>query len=418
MPTKTYYAKLDCYSGTALFENLSGEYYKSFCDFMSYLTASNVATLVSWNSGSGAVSGSFDTRTYWDGARPFGLGSHTLWRFHTSSTRNWEWYLYAQVVSGANGVQRYAFNTPISGYNAAFDAPGGSTNNRGILMQAAVCFSGSSSFNPWNGSLSDGSGNASQGAGNGLIRWVSGANNRNLYVLPRSNDAVGDTSTRKDNALCIPDTINAGFASTLRYHFIYDGDALFIAKDQVANSTYGFSYIGGFELRNSLTGSGICNSDYGFLMYAGAENQAGSIVINTSFGDIAGTNGTVNGGIAVPLGNMTNGSKTSIPQSINNFLGSTYQPNTLTSTYDEFPVYVGSSEGGSIGYLGNMNSGLVRYVNDLQSHDMKDDFSRAIVGGTTTLTDNKISIPWTGSAAIGVSTSRTGSNFTWTTNYG
>jgi hypothetical protein len=417
MPTKTYYAKLDCLSTVATAENLSGEYYKSFCDFMSYLTASNVATLVSWNSGSGAVSGSFDTRTYWDGARPFGLGSHTLWRFHTSSTRNWEWYLYAQVVSGNLGVQRYAFNTPISGYNNSFDAPAGNQNNRGILIQSAVCFSGSSSFNPWNGSLSDGSGNASQGAGNGLIRWVSGANNRQLYVLPRSNDINGDTSTRKDNGICFPYIIAAS-TSPFRYHFIYDGDALFVATDQSNNNTYGFGYIGGFELRNALTASGIGESDFGFLLYAGPEGNAGSIIINTSFGDTAGTNSTTNGGIAVPIGNMTSGSKTAIPQSINNFLGSTYQPNTLTSTYDEFPVYVGSSEAGTAGYLGNMNSGLVRYVNNLQSHDMKDDFSRAIVGGTTTLTDNKMSIPWTGSIAIGVGTSRTGSNYTWTTNYG
>lgn len=412
MPTKTYYAKLDCFSSVATAENLTGEYYKSFCDFMSYLTASNVATLVSWNSGSGAVSGSFDTRTYWDGARPFGLGSHTLWKFHTSSTRNWEWYLYTQVVSGSVAI-RQSFNTPISGYNNSSDTFAGS---RGILMQAAVCFSGSSSFNPWNGSLSDGSGNASQGAGNGLIRWASGANDRALYVLPRSNDVEGANSTRKDNGIGLGVSIGSG-ETLLRYHFIYDGDALFASIDRFNDNTYRVSYVGAFELRQALTASGICGSDYGFIMNSSDEN-ANTIYLNTNFGDTAGTAPSSNGGIAIPIGNMTLGSKTAIAQSVANFLGATYQPNTLTSTYDEFPVYVGSSEGGSIGYLGNMNSGLVRYVNDLQSHDMKDDFSRAIVGGTTTLTDNKISIPWTGSAAIGVSTSRTGSNFTWTTNYG
>ena len=414
MPTKTYYAKLDCLSTVATNENLSGEVYKSFCDFMSYLTASNVATLVSWNSGSGAISGSFDSRTYWNGSRPFGLGSHTLWRFNTSSTRNWEWYLYTQVVSASDSI-RQSFNTPISGYGGQSDVYW-SNSYRGILMQAAVCFSGSSSFNPWNGSLSDGSGNASQGAGNGLIRWVSGANDRTLYVLPRSNDLLGANSTRKDNGVGLDGAPTYYLATQTRYNFICDGDALLITNDTDNNSTYKINYIGPFELKNNLTASGICGSDYGLIMYTGEINND-TIGINTVFGDTAGTNVSQNGGIAVPIGNMINGSKTAIPQA-NQFLVSTYQPNTLTSTYDEFPVYVGGSEAGNYGYLGNMNSGLIRYVVNLQSHDMKNDFSRAIVGGTTTLTNKKISIPWTGSVAIGVSTSRTGSNFTWTTNYG
>ena len=243
MATKTYYGKLDCFTSVAASANATGEYYKSFCDFMSYLTGSNVATLVSWNSGSGAVSGSFDARTYWDGANPFGLGSHTLWRFHTSSTRNWEWYLYTQVVSGNNSALRYAFNTPIDGYANGFDAPAGNQSYVGILMQAAVCFSGSTFFNSWNGSLSDGSGNASQGAGNGSIRWVSGANNRTLYVLPRSNDAEGATSTGKQNAIMLA-SVHTTSDTAMRYHFIYDGDALFVAKDAGNDNTYAFSYVG------------------------------------------------------------------------------------------------------------------------------------------------------------------------------
>lgn len=416
MTTKTYYGKLDCLSSVVTAENLSGEYYKSFCDFMSYLTASNVATLVSWNSGSGAVSGSFNERTYWDGAKRFGLGAHSLWKFHTSSTRNWEWYLYTQVVSGADTV-RQTFNTPISGYAGpvGYLNAVSNTGNRGILFQAAVCFSGSSSFNPWNGSISDGSGNASQAAGNGLIRWVSGANARNLYVLPRSNDVGGANSTGKDSGLALGN-VHIASVTSLRYHFIYDGDALVVAKSEGLLNTYAFSYIGAFQLRNSLTASGICGSDYGFLMYSGDETN-NSIATNTVFGDTAGTTIVRNGGIAVPIKDMVSGSKTAIGNILGTFPDSTYQPNTLVNKFEEFPYYIGVSEAPFVGLVGTFNTGLLKAMRDVQVHDTTADFSRAVFGGSTTVSNLKISTPWTGSSPPGTSTSRTGSNYTWTTDY-
>jgi hypothetical protein len=422
MPTKTYYAKLDCYSAVANVDTLFNEQYKTFMDFMSYLTASNVAELVSWNSGSGAASGSFDERTYWDGAKPFGAGAHSLWKFNTSSTRNWEWYMYTQVVSGAAGSIRQTFNTPISGYGNSSDFIAINNTVRGILVQTAVCFSGTTSFNPWNGSISDGSGNASIGAGNGSIRWISGSNDRTLYVLPRSNDTGGSQNLQRSNGIALSNM--SANESSYRIHFAYDGDALLIANDISANQTYSISYFGSFPLRNTLTASGIGGTDYGIVMYSNINSNLNFDGVpnlfnpNVQFGDTTGTTTNENGGIAVPIGDAISGSKTAIPQGIDNFLGTTYQPNTLINAYDEIPIYVGISELPFRSYLGTLNTGLVRYMVNVGSNDMKDDYTRAIVGGSTTLSNLKLSIPWSGSIAIGIGTDRTGSNFTWTTNYG
>lgn len=414
MPTKTYYAKLDCYSNVTNGLNTAREYYKSFCDFMSYLTGSNVATLVAWHSGSGAASGSFNERTYWDEAKPFGTGSYGIWKFHTSSTRNWEWYLYAQDQFDINlNSSFYDHCQPILVYGQSLYVNGG---DQTVIMQAAVCFSGSDSFNPWNGTITDGFSQATS------PRWVSGSDDRTMYVLPRSNDLGGLHAANKQNGLTfgrIGYYNNSGAPRTMRFHFIYDGDALLVLNDTDNDSTYTVTYVGAFELRNSLSGAGISNSDHGFLMYTQVSNPlANTINNNSNFGNINGDTTTQNGGIAVPIGEAISGSKTAIPQGINNFLGTTYQPNTLINAYDEIPIYVGISESPFQSYLGTLNTGLVRYMVNVGSNDMKDDYTRAIVGGSTTLSNLKISIPWSGSIAIGVGTDRTGSNYTWTTNYG
>jgi len=410
MTLKTYYAKLDCRTFVSSEYNTPGEYYKSFVDFMSYLTSSNVASLVSWNSGSGAISGSFNERTYPDEAKYFGLGAHSVWKFHTSSTRNWEWYLYSVVSSGSSYAVNQTFNLPISGYGS------NSAANGGIFIQAAVCFSGTTYFNPWNGSISDGSSNSSIAAGNGGQKWISGSNDRALYVLPRSNDLGGTHQYQKSNAIGLGLSSNSGI-TTSRYHFIYDGDALLALCDQSADSTYAATYVGAYELRNSFSGSGIAGSNYGFML--DTDNGNALFQLATNIGDTTGGNSTVNGGIAAPIGNLISGSKIGIANTLGTFTALAYQPNPITNKYDEFPIYVGSSEPLLYGILGNMNTGLVKYVLGPQTHDVTSDFSRAVFGGNNTANSYyRITTPWTGSVAPGVGTSRTGSNFTWTQDYG
>lgn len=409
MTTKTYYAKLDCYSSIPGNGSLIlNEHYKNFCDFMSYLTASNVATLVSWNSGSGAVSGSFDERTYWDGAKPFGLGTHSLWKFHTSSTRNWEWYMYVQAITGSTSANQ-SFNVPVTGW--------GSTDSLygwfGIIAQTATCFSGSDSFNPWNGTVSDGASTA------GNPRWVSGSNDRTLYVLPRSNDTGGENVVQKANHLTIAPYHESNI-STQRSHFIYDGDSLLILYDKNTITNYSVYYFGSYELRNSLSGSGICDSDHGFLMYSqwSAPVLPNTIDLNTSFGSVNASAGfPQNGGVAVPIKAAISGSKGGIFNIMGTFPGATYQPNTVVNKFEEYPIYVGFNESSFVGLVGTFNTGLLRTMRDVQVHDTTADFSRAVFGGSTTVSNLKISVPWTGSSPPGIGTDRTGSNYTWTTDY-
>jgi hypothetical protein len=411
MTIKTYYAKLDCRSFPAAAENVTNETYYGLMNFLNYLSSSNQCTLVSWNSGSSAVAGDFSTRTYWDGAAPFGLGSHSVWKFHTSSLRNWEWYMYVQVLSGSTAINQ-VFNQPIvAGGGASLF---GASNYRGILLQAAVCVSGTTSFNPWGGTLSQGNSTA------GSPRWISGSNDRRLYVLPRSNDLGGAYSSLKNNTYTFGRALDINFDPRARYHFFYDGDAIQYLQDGNETGGYDITYVGAFELRNDLTSSGIGGGPYGFCMLnAPLSLRASTVDLNTVYGSTAGTDSNYGGsGIVVPINNAVSGSKAMIFNTLSTFFNRTYQPNYLTSKYDEFPISVGFSESPFLGIVGNLNSGLAKFVVGPEVHQASSDYRNAIFGGSLTLTNAKIITPWTGSEAPGVSISRTGSLATWTYDYG
>lgn len=427
MATKTYYAKLDCRSNNALYEQTMNEEYYNLMDFLTYLSGSGLCTLVSWNSGSSAAgTGAFTTKTYWDGGNPFGIGAHTIWRFNTSSTRNWEWYMYLQHTSGSSFFNQ-AHNLPITqSWNlnnsvaALYNA--GGPGARGTLLQAAVCVSGTTSFNPWNGTLSMGNSTAAS------PRWVSGSNDRYLYVLPRSNDFGGAHATQKANH----HTFGGGLpntAVTTRQHFFYDGDAIMYIHDRGDTGIYDLTYVGAFELRNSLTSSGIGNGRYGFCMISStalalveADTVPQACVIGTTDGQTGnssgGTPSSLGGGAAVPIGAGISGSKGMIAISPGStFYNKTYQPNSITGKYDQFPIYVGFSEAPNYALLGNLNSGLLKYVVGPEINQVTSDYRNAIFGGSTALANGKVIVPWTGSIAPGVGLSRTGSLYTWTYDY-
>jgi hypothetical protein len=421
MPLKTYYGKLDCSSSAGSGANTTNEFYRSFCDFMSYLTASNVAELVAWNSGSGVVSASFNQRGYYNQNNLFGGGSHTLWKFPSSSTRPFDWYLYTQVASGNYGQTiRQSFNVPISGYGSLSDNVGGQGAGQ-VIMQSAVCFSGTTSFNPWNGTgPMDGQSTAAD------PRWISGANDRTLAVFPRSNDRGGTLThiAQKSNALTFGPLTNG--ATTMRWHFIFDGDALVCFGDILQTGAYHMSYVGPFELRSSLTSSGICNGPFGMAMFTSLAAQATVPIQATIFGDVLGTAQDRNGGIFLPIEanpqvtssfpNYFNGTKGGIFNTVGTFSAIAYQTSSYTGKLDEFPVYVGVSEPPFAGLVGTLNVGLVRYILSASSNSNTADNSR-VAFGSTTLTAIKAATAWTGSTAPGQITSRTGSNYTWTKNY-
>lgn len=418
MATKTYYAKLDCYFNTTNKEHISGEAFKSFCDFMTILSGSGRANLITWNSGSGAGAGSFESRTYWNGALPFGQGAHAVWRINSGSNREWDWYLYAQVVSGSTAINQ-SFNQPIVCYGGAAFRDNGFGGGRGIAIQAAVCFSGSNSFNPWNGTISQGNSTA------GTPRWVSGSNSRIMYVLPRSNDLGGSHVTNRNNSIDLFEIQLAsagGGQGALRMSMISDGDAILVqhAIDEDVND-YETTYIGPFELRGGLSGSGICGGQLGFMMYRDVGTSADLPAFNTAFGDTVGTSATRNGGVAVPIGFGVSGSLGGILQvgSGAPFNTTAHQPNYFTGNYDEFPIGVGISESPNFAFLGQMNYGLTRTVIGPATQDTNADLSRAILAGNNGVTtDYMISVPWSGTLGPGISLSRTGSNFTWIKDYG
>jgi len=233
---------------------------------------------------------------------------------------------------------------------------------------------------------------------------------------------------QKSNGIGLGGTMSSA-ATKLRFHFIFDGDSLMaLMNDASTNSaTYNISYVGPFELRTNLSGSGIGSGSHGFIMNTAtaATPAANTFILATAFGDVAGTTTTQNGGIAAPIGGTVSGapgsgSKIAILDTFGSSLFAIgQQPNFYTNQFDEFPISVGGGETSFQGLLGTLNSGLTRLTIGAQSHDVSGDGMRAVFGGSTTLAaaNAKVSVPWTGSFAPGIGTTRTGSNFTWTKDY-
>lgn len=390
------YGRVDCLTNTGNADRGASEMWVSFWNFMETLQSASYVELVAFHSGANATSGSTG---YWDDPDPFGQCAFGVWKWVANENRPWEWFMFAELITGSADLDVQSFASP--GLSLGSSNFLGSTSTRGIAVATAVCWSGSQSYNPWNGTT--GLGNASKGT----PVWVSGSNDRTLCVFPRSNNANGTHNTNKENTLSMGDSVTMT-ATSARWHILADKDGLLWVNDREDNSSTTFIYNGAFKVRDSLSGSAIGQSAYGMLQFGTFGAPPSDTISNTStVGDTAGSTHTVNGGMAVGIPDFT---VIGFRTYFNSANQTTHQPCTFNNnSIDEYTLTVAAYENPHFGVAGTIDTPLLRYSWRAVNWDISSDNSRVWFGGDNLTTTGKITTAWSGSTPPGTGTSRTGS---------
>ena len=146
--------------------------FKSLWDYCKFLESEGITQEIARNNGSGG------TGTGWpDDSSKFGPNCWSVFKWVTSSTRTWEWYMYIQGIAGVTPSASPANPALVNNVNNSIAA---------LAYSAAISVSGSISENPWGGTTGS---LGSDTKGNPV--WVSSSNDYNLHVFPRSNSSGG-----------------------------------------------------------------------------------------------------------------------------------------------------------------------------------------------------------------------------------
>jgi len=401
------YGKIDCSSflnsNTAVDrESYGSEMYTNLFNFLTYLSGNNIVDLVTYFTGSFASGTGID---YWDTANKGGLGQFSVWKWKANANRNWDWYLFVQGTSGSTNVNVNANCTPTYLDNNSVNLP---TDNKGILVQMALSISGSSSYNPWNGTISMG------GAFKGNPVWVTGSNpSASLHVFPRTNNISGSVIPVVTKSLCayiMGDS--SGFNSYYRTHYFADNDSLVIFDDHNHNNTlltnaYFANYFGTFKLNPGISQSNLQytigqSGSLGLVMLCGATFNSSTTRQNHTIPEYTNIGPVTIDGTVIPGGVLatTNiGVRRFYLSNDNYIFNQNLYPNGFTNyKYEERPIMVVANESPFVGMIGWIDTPLFRNIcSGLQSHSVKGDGTRVVFGGNTNVINRKISTVWSGS---------------------
>lgn len=184
-------------------------------------------------------------------------GAFSLWRWNTSSNRNWEWYMLVQCTSGST--------VPSSRLPVNIEGNPDNFNNIGFGAAVGIeHISGSYTFfNPWNGTTGS---IGSDSKGNPV--WGTTASNPNadihLAVFPRSNISGSSILNQMgSNTIWDERSDLAGFTSGfsgqynngLMVNMWADEDSLMVLVKDDDSHDHGHMYIGTYDPLPSLSAS-------------------------------------------------------------------------------------------------------------------------------------------------------------------
>jgi len=398
-----FYGKVECRSNTGTQYTNAQEVFKAVYDFFTFLESQNVVTIITrWN-GDGAGTGT----DYHDGGAPFKTHAFFVVEWRTASTspangsyagpRTQPFYTLVQFARSDQGA---AYNSGTNGLPASIfgviQGTGLSSGSGVVGIQMAVGVGGD--FNPWNGTINLGA------AAKGDPVWknpASGGTGR--FVFPRSNQPLAVVGTGASTPSHVTSQQNqvqlfyrAFDGTAVRYHMVADYDGFSFHWDY-NNSLYAFNYHGIYTPRAGLTPT------YPYVMLQGQ----GALGMGTGniYGDYAGTNSTIQGGIAVETyGTDVRGI---ILGRIDEVLSTTAQPNRWFSpaTYDEMPILMGPYD-----YHGGLAGSLpwIREVANIANLDTSSDARKIVLGNTATVSTPKIIVPWNNTVTHGSGVTREG----------
>lgn len=415
----TIYSQTNCYYTSSLgtsadVERCNMDFYINFVKFLSQLETQGKVNRIAYFTGSGGLGSGTD---YWDTANRSGYNSFGVWRFLTSSTRNYEWYLYlhctsisqSSVIVPTNANPTTVINTFPLYQNSEMPS------RQGVYYQVAICYSGALSYNPWNGTT----GSFLVDAKSNPV-WSTGSNpNANLVIFPRDNDKYGATSVSRDLVgTLIRWNKVFPFVNKIFSHFFYDENNLLICAENRGNNqyisgTYNFiNYIGEFTPTNAVSyslSSSMLPNGKGFCAFQssgpdGMQNQIDQPNNTIAIGSNNGyhvASGFNQGGVFIDstFGTMTCRIEADIGTT-NTIIGENQflKTNNLWS-FEERPLYVYTYDiawpRSAAGILGIVNTPLLRYTYGMDNHSVAN--QRAVLGASYARNTYKITVPWTGS---------------------
>jgi hypothetical protein len=399
--------KIECVINTGNRQDQTQVFFKNLFDFFNThpnytiialqygLTGSNLPNSTTSGMGTG----------YYDQAASFGYNSFFVARANATTARPFDVYYLFQWggtvnQTGANTVLGAAIGPGAPALSNGSSQPQGG-NNTTLMVQAAIGIGGTSGSagspnngNPWKGT------NVATGSDlKPTIGPVWGAppgGGTGAMVFPRSNDGnvgglqqAGAFISRTQNGSQVY-SISTDAGLQTRMHIVGDDDSWCVAIDNSDNGNYYFGYWGLYEPRANVAQ----NIPYPYCSIMSYNNIPINFADQSIYGDIAGTS-SQQGGIALTFTGSVGQLQIDVP--VNNFAVDTnFNPDHQApgNAYNEWPIWAGVFENNPAqlsGFLGYIT--FIKYMFNVPTNDTKSDFSR-IVLGSTTLQQQKISMPW------------------------
>ncbi len=388
--------KVDCRftAVTSRADLMQQECFKVTFDFFEQMVVAGYATRIALQYGAtdDPETGGGSGTNFWDEGTSFGENAFAVYRMdgltsgNTQSARNgtdlpdFDYYVLIQWADGAS-------------FGASPGNPGllDAGTLDGVAIAIAVREDGG---NPWNGTTNN---NGADTKGSAV--WTAGASV--LHVMPISNTYTGGShTTNKENMRKVFDFLGSEGS---RVSFIGTADSFIILSDPSGQGEYTASYFGIYEPRPGLSPSlPLCAiSTVTALPWADGTS--------TSWGTTTGDNsneGAVLGALLTDLMGPV-----SLGQEVVGVLDAFAQPNTQFDPpkYDTFPIRVIQRGTGRIGYVGDLEPGLVQVTYEAPTNGVSPSGDWAYFGDTYQAIH--LAVAWGGGAAPASNTGRSGRTF-------
>lgn len=370
----TFRGKVECLAAEANEFLNSGVVFKNAFDV---LEAHPQTTRIALSHGTGSGT------DYPGEANPFGNGAFGCWRFDSTGSRAFDWYLFVSAAGITSGV------TP-SSLGLQADGANGSSSSGYVLCSAAVGVGGDG--NPWNGTENnDGTDTI------GTPLWANpGGGGTNVQVVPASNSTSGADGTNRNN--CIVAFIEGTPGNDARHNIVCDDDTFVLTADAGDNGSVAIAVLGAFDANPGL-------ASYPAPIFCFKRDDTASPSIGTDLGpDESGvstpdqTVATWQAGSVVLVG----------PTDI---FSSAFYPNSAEGLFDSFAVGLATDEISIKGYRGQ--SEFIQLTFGVPALDT-DTAQNLFVSGTATTNQVKEVSPWDGATTPGTGVTKQGTDFTRT----
>lgn len=366
-------------------------------------------TRIAYNTGS-AVSGATGTGTdYWDTGNSAGGNGWSVWRFNSSSYRDYEFYVMFSFANLGTNI-----GTELS---QSFKIRGGVTYYSPIICQVAIAFDPTTgaTTSPWNGTTNNDGTDTVVCFPNGTFPassiWTTGSAGYSLKVFPEANNANNNELSASKGLFTIFGDGTSTSTNPIHYNmFVAAGTEadgiLNIYKPNAAATTWDINALGVYVPRPELTSSIL------IPIFLEGVDELGSDLgtsisttthLSSACGIMLRTDRSESGDIALVDQNYW--------EKPSNVLWNTFLGGPPAQEIAPLGIQVNSSVGQ--GYVGTFGTDLMRIIAGTADSDLSTSENNIVLGANITTNAPKMLAPWSSSVGGGPGTHnhRTGSQF-------